>query len=229
MTREKKYFSLRDAARYVGKPLGTFRDHAYEKGKITGTVVDRTWVATRTQLDDYKEHGFTTIVPDKLYGTRDAAEYVGLSYPEFKQEAFIEKRVPYELVTARRAIFCTKDLDGLKRLLTAEKAERERAAAEPAETAKPAALRVLLKQKKLLERRKKDGEIKSVSALVVALLEKWAAGEVQAGDPPTNGKLDNLYVRIPSPLVEKAEAAGVTLSDVVAYLLQQWLDGKIDV
>lgn len=74
----KLFFSLRQAAEYVGRPLGTFRHHVYVQRLITPRLYGRSVAFSRAQLDDYKANGRTDIAisDSEAYTPADAADYL---------------------------------------------------------------------------------------------------------------------------------------------------------
>lgn len=90
----RRFFSVREAAEYTGTPFGTFKHHAYVAGRIQGTVIGRTKIFTREQLDDYEANGQTTDIGPGRFTISDAAQYLGIEMEEV-EAAVTDGRLPY--------------------------------------------------------------------------------------------------------------------------------------
>ena len=82
---QMQLFGISTAAAYLGMTAQNLKWHTHVAGNIHPVLRGKSLVFTRQQLDDFKAHGRTDIIPalGHLYSADEAASYLGLSPSAF--------------------------------------------------------------------------------------------------------------------------------------------------
>lgn len=112
------FFSTAAAAAYLGMSVANLKYHVHVSGNLQPAKVGKSLVFSREQLDEFRQNGYSSIVPDitGYYSAEEAAEYLGLSAEAFgwhvRQRAVIGVPVGRSILYTKSALddFAAEDV-----------------------------------------------------------------------------------------------------------------------